>query len=798
MTTDIRTRLAVRPEQLRRVVAPVPVPVGVDVNAVIGQEEALETVRMGLQLDDTAYNRQHYNVAVVGSPSTGRMAKTLRFVSDYAAAQADRPPPDAICLHNFENPHRPLMFVVPNGHGALVNKEMEGFVELINDTLPEAVATLRAVWNDLRTKHIRKVIDAAKKKMAASCVVIKNKNGHLAVALVSLTDPTKAMSVEDFEALDEEIRERLSAELSEASELLKKAHEELVNHLEKQDMKHAQQLADFISSKCQEIVDKVSILVGEDERLAMYLSTAIDMAGRVAALEEAPSDETKERVKLLLSVNVVVDNAGVLTPPVIHCAVPRFPALFGKVTGEPVAEDKVRFDHTMVEAGDVLRANGGYLILDAADLLRWGHIHSLYKLFEVLSTGELSIQGLMSFLGAERMTEFLPEPVPVGVKVIVICDRWLDHVLRHHLPEFDSLFRITAEFDSRMSAEDAGPAYALFVAQCREKDGLPEFTPEAVAALIEEGHRRADDQLYVSAQFGIVKDLVTEAAYWARQEDAEKVGRGHVKRAIAERFRRRTLSIRRYQGFVDRGHILLDLEGERVGQINALAVMGGHSEHAFGLPMRVTVRTYKGKKGVVLVQREIGTSGPSSNQAIAIIGGWLAGQYGQKQELTLGAQVCFEQNYGGIDGDSATVAETVAIISALTGLPVDQRLTVTGSMSQMGDVQPIGGANQKIEGHYDLLKRKGLLGPGKGVALPVTNLENLMLPEEIVAASEAGTYVIHAIKTIDEALELFLGRPIAEIRELAEAALTGRKPKLPKPAIKWWPPPFPLHRVWIG
>jgi lon-related putative ATP-dependent protease len=508
-------------------------------------------------------------------------------------------------------------------------------------------------------------------------------------------------------------------------------------------------------------------------------------AAMMAMLGGGDQPDPKEKMLRLLDhltqVKLLVNNQGNAHPPVIHAKVPKFAQLFGTYHGKPTKDGGVIIDHTMIEPGDLLKANGGYLILDLRDLLRWSGGIGLFKLLQVIRDRRLSIERIERFAGYEGMVKFRPQDVEVDVRIVLICDHMLARLLRHYEPEFDNLFRVNAEFESEMDITGAPAAYTAFVEACQISDDLPVFSKEAIARLVEYGVRRAGDQTKVSLELGVIKDVMTEAAHWAKSEESETVEREHVHKALKLRFHRRSLAIRRYQRHLDNGTFLWSQDGMSVGQGNGLAVLGISKEVTFGIPSRITGRAYAGKGGVILVQEENKTSGPSTTGAIAVIRGLLSGRYGRKKPLGLTVQLNFEQNYGGVNGDSASLIKTAITLSAISELPIDQRFAVTGSMNQWGEAQPIGGVNYKIEGHFSALKRRGLLKPdsGHGAIIPIQNVKDLMLDQEVVEAVRQELYTIYAVSHVDEVLELLMHKPIKTIDKTVKKklkAINGEKP----------------------
>lgn len=782
---DTRAKLAVPVEKLRRTCAPVEPAANSDPTEVIGQETAMASIELGLKMSHGDYARSHYNIAVVGPRNTGRRAKTLQFLRQFAQG-IDAPPADIVCLPDTASTRRPFTVRLPNGAGQGLARGLTLLGEFAADILPQHLEMLREQMSTLINGILHKLWSGAGERTKAFgyVIVYDAKKDRRVLSPISLKDPKKTMNKEEYEKLEPDIRAKLEGELYEQAHAIldetQTRHDALAAAY---DARQPELENEFVEKGLAEVVEPLRARVGEHEAFGRYLAEIVELIRACCLKKPGQAEPTVSpggphpenegaAIKRLCVANLLVDNAGATHPPVVCVPVPQFSELFGRINGQMTGPDSMRIDHTMVEAGGLLKANGGYLVVDLEDLIRWGGGLSFYKLLKVIRTRQLVIETKSKFADAESALDYQTQEIPVDVRVIVICDGGLDHRLRHIEPEFENLFRTISEFDDELDADDAPRAYSAFVELSRQDGDLPEFTPAAVAKLVEYGCRRADGQKRASAEFGILKDVITEAAYWSKQAGADQVQPQHVERAVKARFDRQSLAVRRYlKRWLGDGMMLFETEGAKVGQINAMAVLGLSDEIKFGIPKRVTARAYAGSDQVVLVQRDVGTSGSTSNMAIGIISGYLSGKYGRQKALELTVQLCFEQCYGGIDGDSASLAEMVALVSAITELPVDQRLAITGSMNQMGEAQPIGGANEKIEGHFEAIRLCGRFAPGHGFVLPARNLGDLMLKDEVIEAQRNGVYQIYAVNHVDEALEIFLGRPAAEIHALVQQKL---------------------------
>ncbi len=452
-------------------------------------------------------------------------------------------------------------------------------------------------------------------------------------------------------------------------------------------------------------------------------------------------------------VNVLVDQSATTGAPVIVETNPTFMNLVGRIERDVRLGDNV-LDFTMLRAGALQRANGGYLVLRAPDVLKDPGVWEVLK--RALNTGQIVIEDPGTQLQMFSTRTLESEPIPLNVKVILLGTPWLYYELYEHDEDFHKLFKVKADFATEMERTlENERSYALFVqARCAEH-GLPPFDAGAVAVIIEHGSRLAEDQQKLSTRFGEVSDLIIEAAHWARKNNRDGVTADDVRQALREwRYRSNLIEQQTHESIVD-GTIKVQVKGEVVGQINGLSVID-YGDYEFGQPTRISARTYVGRSGVLVVEREAHLSGRLHNKGVLILEGYLGGQYAVKEPLTLAASISFEQSYSEIEGDSASSTELYVLLSALADLPIKQGIAVTGSVDQQGRVQPIGGASAKIEGFFDVCAARGLTGD-QGVMIPASNVRHLMLRDDVVAACQRGDFYIWAVNTIDEGLEVLTG-----------------------------------------
>jgi predicted ATP-dependent protease len=468
------------------------------------------------------------------------------------------------------------------------------------------------------------------------------------------------------------------------------------------------------------------------------------------AIGEPPGDPF-----LPYRVNVFVDNSDTQGPPIIVETNPTYHNLFGVIEKKPIVGGYVT-DFTLIKAGSISRANGGYLVLYDRDVLSNSGVWEALQ--RVIKNRELRIEEPGAFFGFVPPQGLRPEPIPTDTKVIMIGDPNLYRTLAAMDPDFRETFKVKADFNFEIDrSEENIIALACFISDYCSREGLRHFDAQAVARVIEQCARKVEDQNKFSARFGEMVDLLIESNYWAEKEKAELVSGSHVERAVIEKTFRLNLIEKHLQELIAEGTVLVDVQGATVGQVNGLAVyqMGDFS---FGKPSRITAKTFMGRGGIVNIERESKMSGRSHDKGVLILGGYLGGKFAQESPLSLSSTVCFEQSYDGVDGDSASSTELYAILSSLSEIAIKQGIAVTGSVNQNGEVQAIGGVNQKIEGHYDVCRLKGLDG-SQGVMIPRANLRNLMLRSDVVEAVKAGKFRVYAVATIDEGIEILTGVP---------------------------------------
>lgn len=729
---------------------------------IIGQDRALRALKFGLEIREPGFN-----VYTSGAQGTGRMTAVQSFLDELSKAKPRAN--DWIYVHNFENQYEPDAISLPAGRGTQFKEDMERFIEETRRALPRAFEseeyanrrdeTLKSLQEE-RTDLIARINQRAQEQgfliqmSPIGLMTIPVINGRPVPEEEVITLPEDVRS--EIKRRRDSLNVELRSTLRQVQEIERKGAE-AVNNLNRDIALYA--VGDLVNDLKEKYADVSEIpeyvgAVQDDilENLQSFLGSAAEQQPGVPPQFQAFLRELPFRK---YDVNVIVDNAEVEGAPVIFEQNPTFQNLLGKI------EREVQFgifttDFTMIRPGSLHKANGGYLVLHVEDLLR--NLFSWDGLKTALKTGKAVIEEPGERAGFITAKTIKPEAIPLDIKVTLVGTPMLYQLLYRLDPDFKELFKVKADFDIVMERNDENATkYADFMCNLVREEELRHLDRNAIARVIEYGSRLASDQQKLSTQFAVVADLIREANFYAVQEEKDEIERHHVTKAIEEKVYRSNLIQEKIEEFIRRGIFLIDTEGEKTGQVNGLSVMG-LGDFSFGRPSKVTASIGVGREGLVDIEREAALGGPIHTKGVLIINGYLNNNYAHDKPLSLSARLVFEQSYEGIEGDSASSTELYALLSALSGLPLKQYLAVTGSVNQNGEVQAIGGVNEKLEGFYEVCKLKGLDG-NQGVLIPASNVQNLMLKEEIVEAAEDGKFRIYPVRTIDEGIEILTGVP---------------------------------------
>ncbi|HHZ04830.1 MAG TPA: AAA family ATPase [Acetomicrobium hydrogeniformans] len=725
----------------------------------IGQERAAKAVSFGLSL-----NKKGFNIFVVGNPGSGRMTYAMRQIE--AKAKKLPAPDDWLYMHNFENPSSPIAINMPAGQGKRFAQTMTEVIEELKSTLSKAFEDSQ--YEDAKAQlvkefqeQVNELMDRLRNIAQQNGFLIKRTpQGFVNIPLVKVEEDGKVvqreMQQEEFEALPEEEQKRLQ-EISEkisqhTLETLRK-----IRDLEKNLKDRIKELERNISrSAISPFLSELRERYGKSQKLLKWIaSMEEDVIKNFNIFVAAARDENIEVDFGKYMVNVFVSNDPEDGAPVIRESNPTYYNLMGKVEYES-RQGYLYTDFRKIVAGAIHRANGGYLVLEAEELLRQYLSYDALK--RALKDEKLTIENLGEQLGFLPVSSLRPEPIPLNIKVVIVGTRLIYYLLSLYDKEFSELFKIKADFDVDMPRnENTEYDMAVFIAEYTQQENLLPYDREAVGEVIEYASRLADHKQRMTTQMNKITEVLVEATAWARAEGKELVEASDVKKAIKEmRYRVSLIEDRMFRAFED-GILRVEVDGERVGQINGLTVIDMR-EHSFGHPVRITSNIYMGHEGVVNIEREVKLTGPIHNKGLLILSSYLGKKYAQDMPLTLTARIAFEQTYEEIEGDSASSTELYCLLSSLSGYPLKQGIAVTGSVDQFGSIQPIGGVNEKIEGFFRYCKLRGLTGE-QGVMIPKQNLIHLMLDHEVLEAVEEGKFHIWAIDTVDEGLEIVTGVP---------------------------------------
>ncbi|MCH7905981.1 MAG: AAA family ATPase [Chloroflexi bacterium] len=733
----------------------------------IGQDRAVTAVQFGLGVD-----RPGYNVFVTGLTGTGRTSAVealLERVVEERSSSGDQPEIHDICfVHNFAQPDRPQALALPKGGGREVCSLISGLRETLRREINNAFTSdeYRAEQKritDAGTARRQELIKKAEGFAAEKGFAIQT--SQLGIAVVPVLDGSP-MEAGKYQELPDEEREVIDTARKEVSDHV----EATMREVKERDRQQAEELEALarrvgertIKSPFDELFEKY---VSHEEftvflkGLHEYTMAHLDVfQGEDNSPDRPPSvgqfPPTPPADPLLpFEVNLFADHSETEGPPIVIEQHPTYFNLFGRIERQAVMGTYIT-NHTMLRAGSIVSASGGYLVMQARDVVTAPGSWEALK--RVLRTGLLQLEDPTDFGPGVTPQGLRPESVPVNVKVILTGDMQIYHTLASLDPEFWEVFKVRADFDFQMEAtDDHVSAIGSFICGVVTENSLSHFKRDGVAAVVEYASRMVAEQGKLSTRFGFIKDLIVESSFWAQEDGAALVLRGHVEKALEQRVYRSGLVSDRIQEAMLKGDVMVDLEGERVGQVNGLSVYQ-IGDVAFGKPNRITARTYMGQQGVVNIEREANMSGSAHDKGVLILSGFLGSKFAQDFPLSVAVSIAFEQSYTGVDGDSASSTELYAILSSLSGLPIRQGIAVTGSVNQMGDIQPIGGANEKVEGFFDLCRAAGMKR-GVGVMIPHQNVDNLALRPDVVKAVEKGEFRVYAVKTIDDGIEVLTG-----------------------------------------
>jgi len=748
-----------------------PVPLGFkdtseleDVSESVGQERALEAIRFGISIP-----RKGFNLFLMGPAGTGKYTAVHDILATRAAAE---PTPDEWCyVNNFEHPEIPRALRLPPGMSSALREDMNHLLDTLRTAVPAAFETenyrarKQALEQEVKEKQQQELEKLQQEASESGVALLKLPSG-LAFAPARNGE---VLSPDEFEQLPETERKKTQQAVAALEEKLQTMLRQIQKH-EQQGREKLRELDHSVATfAIAHLIEEVRQKYVDFAEVVSYLSDVQEDVIRnvdeflarpehpLAALMgiSVPGDSRGSAFFRRYRVNVLIDHAGKQGAPVVYEDHPTYQNLIGSV--EYMAQlGALTTDFNLIRSGALHRANGGYLVLDAHKLLLQPYAWEALK--RSLLSSQIRIESLGQMLSLVSTVSLEPQPVPLNAKVILLGERLLYYLLSAYDSELSDLFKVAADFEEYMDRDNQRDLlYARTIARMAREEHLLPVDAGGVARLIERSSRLAGDSKKVLVHRRTLGDLLREADFYARERKEAAVSAESVQHAIDAQVHRSDRVRDRYQEQILQGTVLIDTQGEQIGQVNGLSVidLGGF---AFGHPSRITARVRMGKGEVIDIEREVELSGPIHSKGVMILSGFLAGRYAVDQPLSLSATLVFEQSYAAVEGDSASSAELYALLSALSGIPLKQSLAVTGSVNQQGQIQAIGGVNEKIEGFFDLCDARGLSGE-QGVVIPASNVRHLMLRQDVVDAVRAGKFRIYAIETIDEGIEILTGIP---------------------------------------
>jgi lon-related putative ATP-dependent protease len=733
----------------------------------IGQDRAMRAIDFGLSLDSKGFN-----IFILGDSGTGKMTSIKKQVEDLAGKE---PVPDDWCyVYNFKDPDFPKAISMKPGMAFEFHKDMEEMVNVLKSDIPKVFESKEyeksksGIFEDFQKKQ-KSMFGGLEEEVKAKGFSIRKTVSGLMI--VPVNESGEPLTEENFEALEDEQK----AMIEESGKHFQEKLDDIVRNvreIEKDVKKLLEKLEREVAlSAVGHLIDELKQKYGEYDKITEYLDQVQeDMLAHLddfKGVEETPSPlpfmkpQKAEPTYTRYVVNVLVNNRESKGAPCVFESNPTYYNLFGRI------EHKFQYgvavtDFSMIKAGSLHKANGGYIVIDALDLLR--NIFSYEALKRSIRNREVKIEDIWEQYRLISTTTLKPEAIPLEVKVILIGNPYLYYLLYNLDEDYREMFKVKADFDNMMARnEDTIRKYSEFIASKCTEEKLMHFDRTGVARIVEHGSRLAGDQEKLSSKFSEISDLMRESQYWAKKSGNGFVKGENVEKALEEKIYRNSRIDDRLKELTEQDTLIIESSGTREGQVNGLAVLS-LGDYTFGKPSRITAKVFAGKAGVVNIERETKMSGKIHEKAILIISNYLGSKYASKKPISLSASITFEQLYEMIEGDSATCAELYALLSSLSGVPVRQNIAVTGSMDQNGDVQPIGGVNEKIEGFFDLCKTRDLDGT-HGVIIPARNIRHLMLMREVVDAVREGKFHIYPIEKMEDGIEIIMGMPPGEPNE---------------------------------
>ncbi|MFZ5965620.1 MAG: Lon protease family protein [Bacillota bacterium] len=737
---------------------------------IIGQQRAVKAMEFGLQVKNSKYN-----IFVTGLKGVGKTSYTQRVINE--KAKEEKIPDDWCYVYNFEEPSNPIALNMPPGMGKALSKDMDVLTEELLVEIPKAFSSedyerrkteIVKKYQEERNKLLDDLTDYSKK----SGFSIKNTSMGFVISPLVDGEPITDKEYDELESEEKNAIEKKAEELqNKAVEILRK-----IKGLERQAKKSIKELDNTVALfVVKPMMDELYERYKKHEKIVEFIKVVQkDVIENIYDFNISEDDQEAVVVKKAedsflkkYKVNLLVDNSSIKGAPVIMEFNPTYSNLVGKIEYENESTT-LKTNFLMIKPGSIHKANGGYLILQADHVLRNSYVWETLK--RTIETGELAVESLRSQLGIVDIASLKPEPIPIDIKIIMIGNPYLYQLLHEVDEDFEKLFKIKVDFDSVMeSKKENEQKIARFIRSYCEKEGLLPFDKSGAAKIIEFSHRITGTQKKLSTRFNKIIEILIEADGWARMENCQLVKADHVEKAYQERIFRHNKLEEKIDEMYQTGKIIIDVHNRKVGRINGLSVID-LGDHVFGKPSVISVTTCVGNRGIVNIEREVKMSGSIHDKGVMILEGYLNQVFAQDNSLSLTAKICFEQLYSGVDGDSASGAELFALLSSLSEVAIKQNIAVTGSVNQMGEIQPVGGASEKIEGFFTICKHLGLNGK-QGVIIPRQNIDDLVLHDEVIDAVKNGQFHIYPISTVEEGMEILTDRHFEDVLEKVKKKL---------------------------
>jgi len=759
-----------KPEQLRRTCDPSIYDFDTTaalepLDRIIGQERAIEALRLGLGIKD---RKNRYNIYVAGGSGTGKMSAVEYFLSH--ASKDEATPPDLCYVHNFSNPYSPNYLELTAGMGTQLRDDMDHLITRLKRDIPKVFETDEFKARSKRiterfTEKRSELSDAMEKEARELGFAIQRT--PIGINTLPLQESGEPLSQEEYAALSDEEKTSIREKQSRVQSIIQDNLQEMARVEEDREEEIKKLAKEAVLFTIEPHFVQLEKRYGELERVVRFLKDVKDDIVEHLGQFKEGSKNNAVQGPLPFSmpqadpfkryyVNILVDNSKTGGAPVIVEQNATYTNLFGSIERR-VQMGVAITDFSMVKAGSLHRANGGYLVVNANNLFRVGLSWEALKI--AIKRREIRIEDPLQMLGYATSEGLKPEPIPLRMKIIIIGSPQIYELLHYYDEDFSKLFSVRSDFSTEMdrTPEHEQEIARFLRARCQEEPALLPFDATGVARIVEYSSALAGDQKKLSCRFGNLISIIKEASYWAREEGSTCVTGEHVHQTLEKHDDRLNRLEDKIREMIARGQILVDTEGEKVGQVNGLAVLQ-LGDYMFGKPSRITATAHTGKDGIVDIEREAELGGHTHTKGIMILKGFLGERFAKEKPLSLSASLAFEQSYSMIDGDSASSTELYALLSSLADLPIKQGIAITGSVNQKGEIQPIGGVNEKIEGFYKVCLAKGLTGE-QGVLIPSQNTDNLMLSEEVVDAVSAGNFHIYPVDTVEQGIEILTGVP---------------------------------------